>query len=108
MNALPVVLLVLGAAAIGVTGSTHLTRATAGVGIIAGACLVAIIARVVQADVQHTEMMRAATPGARAPSWPRLIGPGLMAAAGVLVTVALGGLVAMALDSSSDLPTGLP
>ncbi len=53
------ILLVIIAILLGVGGAFTLTPATLGTGIIAGACLLAIVARIVQANSQHAQIMRA-------------------------------------------------
>ena len=53
-----VLLLSLAALIVALFGALFLTQATMGVGILAGACLLAIFARIVQAANHHAEMLR--------------------------------------------------
>lgn len=52
-----IVFLVMVAIAGGIVGGFLLSQATLGVGMIAGACLLAIIARIYQAAKQHEDQM---------------------------------------------------
>lgn len=56
-----VLLLVLALLAAGI-GLLSLSQATAGVGMLAGACLLAICARIAQAARQHRDVLRAMQP----------------------------------------------
>lgn len=49
-------LLVVLAVLAGILGVSRLSEATLGVGILAGACLLGILARVAQADEQHNKL----------------------------------------------------
>ena len=53
MSILLIVLALLG----GIVGGLYLTQITVGVGLIGGACLLAILARIAQARNQHLELM---------------------------------------------------
>ena len=57
-----VVLLVVLACIVAVAGFLSLSEATSGVGILATACLLAILARIAQASSQHAALMRAILP----------------------------------------------
>jgi len=57
-GSLMIIFLIIVALLAGLIGFFYLTQATIGVGIICGACLLAIIARIVQASDQHAEMIQ--------------------------------------------------
>lgn len=50
-------LLIVLALLVGIAGGCYLNQATLGVGLIGGACFLAILARIAQAHNQHLELM---------------------------------------------------
>ena len=60
MTEIIAVLLILGAIVLALGGSALLTQATLGVGLLASACLLAIMARIAQADAHHRQALKKA------------------------------------------------
>ena len=60
MTQLLAILLILAAIVLGLGGFNYLTQATLGVGFLASACLLAILARIAQADAHHREALEEA------------------------------------------------
>lgn len=66
-------------------GLLSLSNATLGVGLIAAACLVGILARIAQASEHHAALMAVANPGSVTPSFPMRPTPTWQKAAWVCV-----------------------
>lgn len=59
---------------VGLVGAFSLTQPTLGVGLLAGGCLLGIVARIAQADSQHKQQMQALGPLLVAEEQPGLAG----------------------------------